>query len=148
MRAFPSLLLVACTVALALGLTAIAAGLAPVAGDPDAPGRERVVAITLVAPSPDAVSREWGEGRAPASIFAAEPESAPSPAALSRFSPAGPWKSPLYPRNDVTLWDRIRTSSPRDRDAYLQGIGIQVHAPATAATPGPRSFRWGVPGEA
>ncbi len=47
-------------------------------------------------------------------------------------------KSPLYPQNGVTLWDRIRVSSQRDRQAFLFGAAIQIHAPETAATPGPR----------
>lgn len=46
-------------------------------------------------------------------------------------------KSPLYPRNGVTLWDRIRVSSKRDRSAFLLGTAIQIHAPEAAATPGP-----------
>ena len=53
--------------------------------------------------------------------------------------PTGPPKSPLYPQNGVTLWDRIRVSSKRDRRAFLLGTAIQVHAPDYAATPGPRS---------
>lgn len=48
------------------------------------------------------------------------------------------WASPLYPQNGVTLWDRIRVSSKRDRRAYLLGTAIRIHAPATAAVPGPR----------
>jgi hypothetical protein len=50
----------------------------------------------------------------------------------------GPSTSPLFPQNGVTLWDRIRVSSKRDVRAFLLGTAIQIHAPATAATPGPR----------
>ena len=49
----------------------------------------------------------------------------------------GPWASPLYPQNGITLWDRIRASSETDPQAFLIGAAIQVHAPQTAATPGP-----------
>src|SRR5262245_6317836 len=49
----------------------------------------------------------------------------------------GPWLSPLYPRNGITLWDRIRVSSLQERRAFLLGTAIQLHTPATAATPGP-----------
>jgi hypothetical protein len=46
--------------------------------------------------------------------------------------------NPLFPQNGVTLWDRIRVSSKRDRRAFLLGTAIQLHTPAIAATPGPR----------
>lgn len=64
--------------------------------------------------------------------------------AMTAFAPipsvsTGEPKSPLYPQNGVTLWDRIRVSSQRDRQAFLLGTAIQVHAPDYAATPGPRS---------
>jgi len=46
--------------------------------------------------------------------------------------------SARYPRNSVTLWDRIRVSAPQDRRASLLGTAIQIHAPQAAATPGPQ----------
>jgi hypothetical protein len=52
------------------------------------------------------------------------------------------WVSPLYPRNGVTLWDRVRVSTPGDHRAFLMGAAIQLHAPAVAATPGPRTSRF------
>jgi hypothetical protein len=58
--------------------------------------------------------------------------------ALPTMSATVPWKSPLYPQNGGTLWDRIRVSTKRDRRAFLLGTAIQIHAPATAATPVPR----------
>jgi hypothetical protein len=48
------------------------------------------------------------------------------------------WKSKIHARNDFTLWDQIRVSSQLDRRAFLLGTAIQIHAPETAATPGPR----------
>jgi hypothetical protein len=57
---------------------------------------------------------------------------------LPAVSTAGPWISPLYPHNGVTLWDRIRVSVQQDRRAFLFGAAIQLHAPVVAATPGPR----------
>lgn len=53
-------------------------------------------------------------------------------------SATDPWVSPLYPQNGVTLWDRVRVSTKRDRRAFLLGTAIQLHAPPMAATPGPR----------
>jgi hypothetical protein len=55
--------------------------------------------------------------------------------ALPPVSATGPWTSPLYPQNGVTLWDRIRVSSPRDRRAFLLGSAIQIHAGAAGASP-------------
>jgi hypothetical protein len=62
---------------------------------------------------------------------------------VPRGSAARPPASPLYPLHGATLWERVRASSPRDRRTFLLATAIQLHAPATAATPGPQ---WGFPG--
>jgi hypothetical protein len=63
--------------------------------------------------------------------------SSPSPGHGALTSSAtGPWVSPLYPQNGITLWDRIRRSNKRDLPAFLLGTAIQVHTPLVAATPG------------
>ena len=84
-------------------------------------------------------SRESGHDRAPLTTMSWDRESEPDRAVLPLGSSPGHWASPLYPKIGVTLWDRIRVSSPKDRRAFLLGTTIQVHARAAAATPGPRS---------
>jgi hypothetical protein len=61
-----------------------------------------------------------------------------APVTKPPVSTTGPWASPLYPQNHVTLWDRIRASTQDNVWAFLLGSAIQLHAPETAATPGPR----------
>jgi hypothetical protein len=46
---------------------------------------------------------------------------------------SGPWVSPLYPQNGVSLWDRIWLNPETDPWDFLLGTAIQLHAPATAA---------------
>lgn len=127
------------TVAMALGLALVTVSLTPSAdalGDPALDSR-RIVLAGGAAPEP----------RTPASgDDRAEPLTTPMPlarapvwAVVPRGSATGQWASPLYPQNGVTLWDRIRVSSKRDRRAFLLGTAIQIHDPATAATPSPRS---------
>lgn len=132
MRALPSLVLVACALACALGLAAVAAGLTPATETPNDPvGSRRSVIGGGVEPA-KARPHNTDDARVP-------PFSLPTdaPAAPTQASATGPWKSPLYPQNGVTLWDRIRSSSPQDERAYLTGTAIQLHAAQVAATPGP-----------
>ena len=137
-RGAADLLLVFGTVAMVLGLAAVTASLRP-----EAAGRGEPVQNW----APISIDRDLASVVQPdiAEHFLAEPPTPtdvadePDPPALPHVSDTGPWKSPLYPQNHVTLWDRIRVSSPRDRRAQLLGAAIQTHAPETAATPGPRS---------
>lgn len=132
------LVLVVGAVALALGLASVTASLAPFelglsVRAPDAPRvamvRDRALAMEPSGPADD-------PPRSPTMPRAVGGESVA--VALPRTSATGPWRSPLYPQNGVTLWDRIRVSSQRDRRAFLLGTAIQMHAPAIASTPGPR----------
>jgi hypothetical protein len=79
-------------------------------------------------------------GHTPTQSIAMSPglSHAPTQRQFSPSSTTGPWRSPLYPQNGVTLWDRIRVASQVDRRAFLLGTAIQLHAPMTAATPGAR----------
>jgi hypothetical protein len=138
-RGAVDLLLLFGTVAMALGLALVTASLTPSAdalGDP-APDPRRIVLVGSSAPKPGAPAS--GDDRAEPLTTPMPLARAPARAELPRLSATGPWVSPLYPQNGVTLWDRIRVSSKRDRRAFLLGTAIQIHDPATAATPGPRS---------
>lgn len=136
-RGAADLLLVVSTVAIALGLSAVVASLAPPPGDRgDITRQQSPIAFARgVALWPDAFHDDPAGSPAPPGQLASTPASDAHP----RVSATGPWKSPLYPQNGVTLWDRIRVSSKRDRRAFLLGTTIQIHAPETAATPGPRT---------
>ena len=130
--------LVIATLAITLGLTATAASLASFVEAP----RDRAQEHQLTASAKNDVLEAGQLGAPPARLPAlrlpVEGESEPG-LSLPHRSGSGPWKSPLYPQNSVTLWDRIRASSGRDRHAFLLGSAIQIHAPAAAATPGPRN---------
>jgi hypothetical protein len=135
-RAAADLLLVFATAALALGLAAVTASLAPSIDEMGDPIQRRPRtgvsrAASLAAPPPVA-GRDQAPLGTPMKLAGASVL-----ADVVQFNAAGPWNSPLYPQNGVTLWDRIRVSSKRDRSAFLFGISIQLHAPETAATPGP-----------
>jgi len=138
MPGFTSLVLVMATAAIGLGLTAVTASVAlPAArSQQDAPGRGQLYMAGGMVPEVDLRSPNAALTRA--SAWPGNPSIMPRSAALPRVSAAGPWTSPLYPQNGVTLWDRIRVSSHRDRRAFLLGTAIRAHARATAATPGPR----------
>ena len=126
------------TVAVVLGLAAVTASLAPstdgtVVLRPHWPRSSIGRAMAAAVPPPQAD---------PASVqLLAMPMDLADRAASPAFpavSATGPWASPLYPQNGVTLWDRIRSSTSGDRPAFLLGTAIQLHAPATASTPGPQ----------
>jgi hypothetical protein len=135
MNVLSSVVLVLATLAIGLGLGAITAGLTAPLPAPEGSAQDR----PLVA----------GEGALPmghrsASADRVQPPGTPrdrwddpTPTPVPPMSARGPWKSPLYPQNGVTLWDRIRVSAPRDRRAFLLGTGIQVHAGAAGASPLP-----------
>jgi hypothetical protein len=137
MNALSSLLLVVATAAIGLGMAAVTASLLPGAGaNPGALDRRQIGRDVSL--EPDAAQIEAEGARRRPWKSPQELGSIATPAELPRGSVARPWVSPLYPQNGVTLWDRVRVSSQRNRRAFLLGTAIQVHAPAVAATPGTR----------
>jgi hypothetical protein len=129
--------LVVAMMALALGLTTVLVSLEDETDESSAqPHRPRHAAIRAV-PAVESL-RLASHDRALARPIAHVAAGAPQPAVFPPGSAGGPWTSPLYPQNHVTLWDRIRVSTRKDRRAYLMGTAIQLHAPAAAATPGAR----------
>ena len=137
MHALTSIMLVVATLAIGLGLGAVTTSLT---ASLQASG-ERVQDHPTVAMAAGGALAVGPDGASPDRVQApvmpldldGEPASAPLPPARA----AGPWKSPLYPQNGVTLWDRIRVSSQRDRRAFLLGTAIQIHAGAAGASPLP-----------
>ena len=135
MNALSSLLLVVATAAMGLGMAAVTASLLPGAGgNPRALDRRQIGRDLSL--EPDAAHIEAEGARRRTWKSPGELGGIATPAEFPRGSVAGPWVSPLYPQNGVTLWDRVRVSSQRNRRAFLLGTAIQVHAPAVAATPG------------
>ncbi len=117
--------LIAVVLAFAVGLSMVVVSLEPL---------ERATHVTLTArhariAQGSAASRGSDWGVAPTH---------PTPQSADWAGTSGPWTSPLFPQNGVTLWDRIRVSSKHDRRAFLLGTAIQLHTPAIAATPGPQ----------
>ena len=134
MNVLTSIVLVFTSLTIALGLGAITTSLVPTTEAPGAPMQDRPVAVI-------ASDGAWEKGRpglrhdvAQSPVSRLDLTRAPAVTALPAVNSTGPWKSPLYPQNGVTLWDRIRVSSRKDRRAYLLGSAIQVHARATAAS--------------
>ncbi len=137
-RGSTDVMLVVSSVAIALGLGAVAASLAPAPGDEgEIAWQQPPMVVTR-----DNAPRPGASYDHPAGSPATPGQRASRPAfgAYPTVSATRPWKSPLYPQNGVTLWDRIRVSSKRDPWAFLLGTTIQIHAPETAATPGPRDM--------
>ena len=144
MNVLTSLVLVVATLAMTLGLSSITVSLAPsahVLGDPMQARPATVIAHDEALPLGSSGFPDDG------ALPRAQPPSligGPAATALPPLNATGPWKSPLYPQNGVTLWDRIRVSSQRDRRAFLLGTAIQIHAAATASTvPGCPRFQIG-----
>ena len=135
MKALSSLLLVVVTAAMGVGLVAVTASLQLDAGaHPGA--RDRRPSGRDVRREPAAVQITAEGARRRTWKSPGELGGIATPAERPHGSVARPWISPLYPQNGVTVWDRIRASSQRDRRAFLLGTAIQVHAPTVAATPG------------
>ena len=138
MSVLTSVVLVLATSALGLGVGTVATRLMPSLPVLE----ERPLDHSAVVMADGGVMAAGPQGVRPdrdqAAMMPLDLEREPAWAALPRVSAAGPWTSPLYPQNGVTLWDRIRVSSQRDRRAFLLGTAIHTHARATAATPGPR----------
>jgi hypothetical protein len=138
MNMLSSVVLVVTTLTIALGLGAVTASLTPSLATPKDPAYDQLlVGVVHAVRAPDkdlpGVSRALSQPL----LIARDRGGAPTPAALPRVSATGPWKSPLYPQNGVTLWDRIRVSTQRDRRAFLLGTALQLHAGAAAASPIP-----------
>ena len=138
MNVLTSLVMVFTTAAMALGLGVVMASMAPSAETPGDPAQDRPSVTVDGDRTLEVAPRVSDHGRAQPPAQPRKVAGAPAPASLGRASATGPWVSSLYPQNGVTLWDRIRVSSQRDRRAFLLGTAIQAHARATAATPGPR----------
>jgi hypothetical protein len=128
--------LVIAALAFAAGLSMTAASLAPLDHAADL-----ALSPHAAQGSPEpATSREGVPGLTPsqASFRSVDRVGAGQSADFPPTARNGPAISPLFPRNGVTLWDRIRVSSKHDQRAFLLGTAIQLHTPAIAATPGPQ----------
>ena len=143
MNALSSLLLVAATAAMGLGMAAVTASLLPGASAHPGAWERRPIGMD-VSLEPDAAHIDAEGSHRRTWKSPGELDGIATPAERPRGSVAGPWVSPLYPQNGVTVWDRIRVSSHQDRRAFLLGTAIQVHAPAMAATPGPQRAFLGI----
>jgi hypothetical protein len=131
-----SVVLVVATLAMALGLGVVTASLTPSLEASGDPAQTRLlVGFTHGASGPEGSQRGAGHDLSQPAPMVMGQGGTSSPAALPRVSAAGPWKSPLYPQNGVTLWDRIRVSTQRDGRAFLLGTAIQIHAGAAGASP-------------
>jgi hypothetical protein len=139
MNVLTSLVLVLATAVMALGLGVVMASVTPSTETPAGPAQDRPPVVVAGDDALEVGPRGSGHERAQPPAQSLDEAGAPSPPSLGRASATGPWTSPLYPQNQVTLWDRIRVSSQKDRRAFLLGTAIQVHARATATTPGPQS---------
>jgi hypothetical protein len=135
MNALSSLLLVVATAAMGLGMAAVTTSLQP-GGGVNSGALDRRPIGRDVSLEPDAAQLEAEGARRRTWKSPGELGGIATPAERPRGGVAGPWISPLYPQNGVTVWDRIRVSSQRDHRAFLLGTAIQAHAPAVAATPG------------
>lgn len=133
MRSLSALVLVVACAAMGLGLAHLAFDVADRDGVIQ---RHSPNSIDLVDTSGSALSSVTSAGEPAVTQSRSGAMASGDPPSISTSSPP---RSPLYPQNGVTLWDRIRVSSKRDRSAFLLGVSIQIHAPETAATPGPRS---------
>jgi hypothetical protein len=163
MNVLATVTLVIVSTAAALGLGAVTVSLMPPPGGAHDATWTWAPTVGAGGAASATWSRKSGHDRAPLTTMSWDRESEPVRAVLPLGSSPGHWASPLYPEsgvaleggaNDhidmisgsplypkigVTLWHRIRDSSPEDRRAFLLGTAIQVHARAAAATPGPRS---------
>lgn len=130
------LLLLFATMALGLGLAVVPASFVPFADQTRYPPLHRSRGLGVRAPDPlpphqieehnQARSLPWGQ------------TGAPRPTTHRCGKHGDPSASPAYLPSAGTMWEQIRDSSLRDRRAFLLGTSIQVHAPETATTPGPR----------
>jgi hypothetical protein len=135
-RCGKDLMLIVASIALMVGLGAEMASLVPVAYEtgmmrPHHWRSARGRAVVAAMPNQDPGTRST-----PSPVMAWDRAPGPDSKANRLHSSAGPWRSPLYPQNGVTLWDRIRVSALQDRQAFLLGMAIQLHAPEAATTPG------------
>lgn len=136
------LTLVMAVLAFAIGLSMVAASLAPLDHPSDPASHLRHArGATEPGPSPGDTRGVTPARTSPRSADGADwrrPERVPPPATVGSVTstPFPRGNVSLFPQGHVTLWDWIRVSSPRDRRAFLMGTSIQLHAPTTAATPG------------
>jgi len=138
MNVLSSVVLVVATLAMTLGLGTVTASLTPTRETPGDPAPDRrFVGLTSGTRGPERNLRGAGHDLSQPAPMPMGQGGTPSLAPLPRVSATGPWKSPLYPQNGVTVWDRIRVSTQRDRRAFLLGSAIQIHAGAAGASPIP-----------
>lgn len=134
MNVLATVTLVIASTAAVLGLGAVTVSLMPPPGRADDAAWAWAPTVGAEGAASATWSRKSGHDRAPLTTMPWDRESEPLLAVRPRGSSPGHWASPLYPKIGVTLWDRIRVSSPKDRRAFLLGTTIQVHARAAAAT--------------
>ena len=138
MNVLSSVVLVVATLAMALGLGVVTASLTPSLEAGGDPAQTRlVVGFSHGARGPSGNLRGAGDDLSQPAPMPMGQGGRPSLAPLPHVSATGPWKSPLYPQNGVTVWDRIRVSTQRDRRAFLLGTAIQIHAGTAGASPIP-----------
>jgi hypothetical protein len=137
MHALTSVVLVVATLAIGLGLGAVTTSLPASLPTPGEPAQNQPAVVmaggTALAVGPDRPSLTRVQPR----VMPVDRNGAPALTSLPPVSTTGPWKSPLYPQNGVTVWDRIRVSTQRDRRAFLLGTAIQIHAGAAGESPLP-----------
>ena len=138
MNVLTSVVLVVATFVMALELGAVTASLTPSLEAVGVPAQTGLlVGFTSGTSGREGTLRRPDRGLSQPAPMPMDQAGTPSPVALPRVSATGPWKSPLYPQNGVTVWDRIRVSTQRDRRAFLLGSAIQIHAGAAGASPNP-----------
>jgi hypothetical protein len=130
--------LVFAAVAVALGLAAVTADLAPFAAGtshatPDPPSVTPAGAIASSV-RPLMAGYDMDQARA----MPKDPAGLATAAGPLAVGGTSPWASVVPPPTDGTPWDRLVASEQRDRRAFLLATSIQLHAPGIAATPRPR----------
>jgi hypothetical protein len=135
MHVLTSVVLVAATLATGVGGGAVATSLLPSLSALEVEAQDRPAVVIANGGMLAEGLRGMSPDRAQPPMMPLDRSDDPSSTQLPPVCASGPWKSPLYPQNGVTLWDRIRVSSHGDRRAFLLGTAIQVHAGSAGASP-------------
>ena len=119
MHGLSSVALVGAMLAVTLGRGVVNAPLAPelVSLAEPAASRRPVDAVYGMGVLDEAIGSRDRDLAEPASLPTSR-DARPASADFSGVRATGPWISPLYPQNGVTVWDRIRVSSQRDCRAF------------------------------
>ena len=121
MNVLSSVVLVVATLAMALGLGVVTASLTPSLEAGGDPAQTRlVVCFSHGARGPSGNLRGAGDDLSQPAPMPMGQGGRP-PGSPPHVSATGPWKSPLYPQNGVTVWDRIRVSSAMGPARLLVG---------------------------